>query len=54
VNWNRLAWPLAAAFVLGGVEMRVAVARLEANLAAVEKRVDRIEHLMESRYAYSE
>ena len=35
---------LSIAFLLGGVEMRVAVGRLEATVSALDKRVERIEH----------
>ena len=54
MNWSKVGVPLLVAGVLGGIEMRVAVARLEATTVAVEKRVERLEHLVESsRYAYA-
>lgn len=34
---------LVLAFVIGGVEMRVAVARLETGVADVDRRVQRLE-----------
>jgi len=53
MKWEKLAVPLIVAGILGGIEMRVAVARLETTGQAVEKRVERLEHLAESRYAQS-
>jgi hypothetical protein len=40
---NQIVIALAIAFLLGGVEMRVAVGRLEATVTALDKRVERIE-----------
>jgi hypothetical protein len=40
---NQIVIAMAIAFLLGGVEMRVAVGRLEATVTALDKRVERIE-----------
>src|SRR6185503_10566666 len=53
MKWEKLAVPLIVAGILGGIEMRVAVARLETTGQAVEKRVERLEHLAGSRSAQS-
>ncbi len=45
---NQIVIALAIAFLLGGVEMRVAVGRLEATVTALDKRVERIEHELDS------
>lgn len=44
---------LAIAFLLGGVEMRAAVARLEATVTAMGQRVERIERELDTRHTYA-
>lgn len=44
---------LAIAFLLGGVEMRAAVARLEATVTAMGQRVERIERDLDAQRTYA-
>jgi hypothetical protein len=49
MNHKGILTALVIAFTLGGVEARIAIGRLEANVAAVQQRVDRIERELDSR-----
>lgn len=44
---------MATAFLIGGIEMRATLARLEATVAAVDKRVERIEHELDGQRTYA-
>lgn len=50
---NQILLALATAFLLGGIEARVAIARLEATVVAVDKRVERIEREVDSQHTYA-
>ncbi len=50
---KQIVLALTIAFLLGGVEMRVAVGRLEATVTALDKRVERIEHDLDGQKTYA-
>lgn len=53
MNHKSILTALVVAFLLGGIEARVAIGRLEATVAAVEKRVERIETELDSKRKYA-
>jgi hypothetical protein len=53
MNHKSILTAIVIAFLLGGVEARIAIGRLEANVSAVEKRVQRIETDLDSRRNYA-
>ena len=53
MNHKTILTGIVLAFLLGGIEARVAIGRLEATVSAVEKRVERIEREVDSQRTYA-